>query len=402
MALWKRGNRYWTDVTVAGIRYREPLRTSDRREALSREKSRIVELSTRAPDPRRIRAAYASLSVRLAIEAYAMDRRAQVSPRMIAYWKENARPLEGFFGTKKLRDFTIDDLNAYQRHRVDAGRAPKTVNGELAVLRQVLRHARVWHRFEQDYRALKNTKQPVGQALTDEEQQRLFDAAKSKPSWRLAYVAAVLSFFCGLRACEVKGLRWKDIDWHRNRLSVRRSKTPAGWRDPSLNKVCLTALGDLFGSARELGLAESHHFIFPWHGKSKQLDPQRPMASWRSAWRSIRKAAGLGTIRFHDGRHTALTRLAEAGQPDWVIQAQMGHVSPAMMKTYSHVRRLALDAAAKILEPPVSLDPTEVTSQNRSQSDRLESEIQQIASEFGSSGWTRTSNPPVNSRMLCH
>ena len=53
------------------------------------------------------------------------------------------------------------------------------------------------------------------------------------------------------------------------------------------------------------------------------------MESWRSAWRSLREAAGLKHVRFRDGRHTALTRLCEAGQPDWVIQAQMGHVSPS-------------------------------------------------------------------------
>ena len=56
-------------------------------------------------------------------------------------------------------------------------------------------------------------------------------------------------------------------------------------------------------------------------------------------------------MRFHDGRHTALTRLAEKGVPDWVIRAQFGHVSPAMMAVYSHVRRKALDDAAKALEP---------------------------------------------------
>ena len=79
------------------------------------------------------------------------------------------------------------------------------------------------------------------------------------------------------------------------------------------------------------------------------------MTSWRSAWRSLRKAAGLDRVRFHDGRHTALTRLAEKGQPDWVIQAQMGHVSPAMMRTYSHIRRKALDEAAAALEPSFKL-----------------------------------------------
>lgn len=55
------------------------------------------------------------------------------------------------------------------------------------------------------------------------------------------------------------------------------------------------------------------------------------------------------------GRHTALTRLAEKGQPDWVIQAQMGHVSPAMMRTYSHIRRKALDEAVAALEPSFKL-----------------------------------------------
>jgi integrase len=74
------------------------------------------------------------------------------------------------------------------------------------------------------------------------------------------------------------------------------------------------------------------------------------MTSWRTAWRNIRKAAGLTHVRFHDGRHTAITTLAEKGLPDWVIQAQVGHVAPEMMKTYSHIRREALNQAAAALE----------------------------------------------------
>ena len=108
-------------------------------------------------------------------------------------------------------------------------------------------------------------------------------------------------------------------------------------------------------------------------------------------------AAGLPQIRFHDGRHTALTRLAENGQPDWVIQAQLGHISPAMMRTYSHIRRKALDKAAAALEPSFELEGTEVTSQSTSQSVASEGETNENPKEIGSSGWTRTSNPPVNS-----
>ena len=242
---------------------------------------------------------------------------------MVAYWKENAKPLAQFFGATKLRNVRPDQIAAYQNARLDAGRAPKTVNGELSVLRQVLRHARLWYRFEEDYKTIKNTRPPVGQALTDDDQRKLFDAAKSHPEWMFAYLATALSFFIGLRACGIKGLQWKHVDWLQRRLQVRRSKTPAGWRDPSLNTACEMALAELHVRANAIGFAEPEHFVFPWHGRDKKIDPTRPMASWRSAWRSLRKAAGLEHVRFHDGRHTALTRLAEAGQPDWV------HSSPA-------------------------------------------------------------------------
>ena len=100
------------------------------------------------------------------------------------------------------------------------------------MLRQLLKHGKLWYRFTDDYKALKNTKPPAGQALTDDDQARLFAMAKSNPSWYFAYVAATLDFFCGLRACEIKGLQWKHISWQDRRLSVRRSKTPGGMARP--------------------------------------------------------------------------------------------------------------------------------------------------------------------------
>jgi hypothetical protein len=132
------------------------------------------------------------------------------------------------------------------------------------------------------------------------------------------------------------------------------------------------------------------------------------MRSWRTAWRSIRKAAGLTDVRFHDGRHTAITTLAEKGLPDWVIQAQVGHVAPQMMKTYSHIRREALNHAAAALEPaaapkpPTPSTPPEapvegVMSQPMSQNADPKGRVIVFPKKSGSSGWTRTSNPPVNS-----
>jgi len=83
---------------------------------------------------------------------------------------------------------------------------------------------------------------------------------------------AVLAFYCGLRTCEIKGLKWKHVDWMNGLLQVRRSKTPAGWRDPSLNKACTMALQELHAKALQLGFAEPQHYLFPWHGPAKKIN----------------------------------------------------------------------------------------------------------------------------------
>ena len=44
MALWKRGRNWWADATVNGQRYRESLKTTDRREARNREKELVKRI----------------------------------------------------------------------------------------------------------------------------------------------------------------------------------------------------------------------------------------------------------------------------------------------------------------------------------------------------------------------
>jgi hypothetical protein len=48
-------------------------------------------------------------------------------------------------------------------------------------------------------------------------------------------------------------------------------------------------------------------------------------------------------------------------------------------------------------EPPEEVPPEEATSQVTSQSDDVTEETVEFPKENGSSGWIRTSNPPVNS-----
>ncbi len=353
---------YYLDVSINGVQHRESLGTSDWREARRLARERSKQLEQRPPDPAKRSKSYGSMDVQTALTAYAAERRAQVSARMCAYWKEQIPALSGFFKDLKLRSILPVHISEYQNARLDAGKAPKTINGEVSVLRQLLKHARLWYRFKEDYKPVPNSKPPVGRALTEDEQARLFEVAQTRTDWMIAHAAATLAFYCGARACELRALKWKDVDLIAGLLDIRRSKTRAGWRTPTLNQTCKSALANLYRAAKEINAADPEHYVFPSHKGGRKIDPTKPITSWRTAWRSIRKKAArndqneviypaLDTVRFHDGRHTAITTLAEKGLPDWVIQAQVGHVDAEMMKTYSHIRRRALDEAAAALEP---------------------------------------------------
>src|SRR5215470_15566296 len=143
-------------------------------------------------------------------------------------------------------------------------------------------------------------------------------------------------------------------------LTIRRSKTTAGERVVPLTDVAVSALGRLRRRAEGFGSVEPSHYVlaafvpkFKFSGKRVTdysvtgFDPTRHLNSWRSAWRTLTKKAGLPGFRFHDLRHCAITQLAENGASDSTIMAIAGHVNRRMLERYSHVR---MEAKRKAME----------------------------------------------------
>ena len=84
--------------------------------------------------------------------------------------------------------------------------------------------------------------------------------------------------------------------------------------------------------------------------------PTRRRPSDRGRWRGPRKVAGV-QCRFHDLRHTCITRLLERGVPLPVVASLMGW-SPAttarMAKRYAHFGDSAQRRAMETLDPPAA------------------------------------------------
>lgn len=196
--------------------------------------------------------------------------------------------------------------------------------------------------------------------LTEEEKQRLLQTAETRPEWEAAYLAAILCLNTTVRGCELKELQWSDADLFAKTLTIRKSKTAAGERVVPLTDVALSAFGRLRRRAEAFGTVKATHYVFAAvapkfdfkgdglaDGEITGFDPTKHQKSWRSAWRTLTKKAGLPSFRFHDLRHCAITQFAESGTSDSTIMAIAGHVSRRMRERYSHVR---MEAKRKALE----------------------------------------------------
>ena len=260
-----------------------------------------------------------------------------------------------------LWDIAHGDIASYQQQRLREGAQGKTVNIEVGVLRQIMKHHDLWMPLAGKVKALR-IREGVGRALTPEEEGRLLaECAKTDSG---CYTAAVLALNTAMRRDEIRQLPWIQVDLFERKLTVGKSKTPEGTgRMIPLNLSAVKALAD-WGS--RFPNRQPEHFIFP-RCEHKQVDPLRHTKGWRTAWRTATRSiecpkcgrrqrpadacrnpeckadirglkSSLAGLRFHDLRHTCVTKLAESQASEQTIMSIAGHVSRRMLEHYSHIR----------------------------------------------------------------
>jgi integrase len=259
-------------------------------------------------------------------------------------------------GSMLLCDIGAREIAAYQARRKAEGASARTLNKELQVLRQILKRYKLWPALQGE---VKFEREPasIGKALMPEEESALLAATERNP---VLHTVVTLALNTAMRKNEMRTLRWGQIDLFQRTLTVGRSKTEgSSGRVIPLNSVAHAALVRWAGRFPE---AQPEHYVFPACEDARldcprpavsKIDPSRPIRSWRTAWRHALKDAGLG-IRFHDLRHTCITKLAEGQASEQTIMAIAGHLSRAMLEHYSHIRmaakRAALEGIAKVSE----------------------------------------------------
>jgi len=246
---------------------------------------------------------------------------------------------------------------------------------EVSCLARILRRAKRWHLIADEIRPL-SERRDIGRVLTPEQKSKLMKTALSKPEWQVARLAMTLALNTTMRAGEIRGLQWQDIDPKEPVITVRKSKTEAGQGLIPLNRDAWRTILELGERTKRLvgGSLRPSWYVFPHAEGNSQPDPTQPMHSWRTAWRRLTQEAGLRGLRFHDLRHHAITELAESSTSEQTIMSIAGHVSARMLAHYSHVRLKAKRDALALLSdgPEAEGHVTDVTNASPAAEDELQ------------------------------
>jgi len=401
MSLYKRGDVWWYKFHFAGQEIRESSKSTSKTLAVNAERARRRELETswNQIKPRKLPPLFCTASQDW------LKSRTGIAPATERSYRLAISQLTKDFGKQLLCDISGENIAEFQGRRRRNGVSNRTINLEIGVLRAILRRYRMWEALAQDIDFLKEAPSP-GRALSAEEETRLLSAA-SKSRCRSLYPVILLAINTGMRANEIRLLTWEQVNFLAKSLVVGKSKTTEGTgRVIPLNlraMAVLTYWRGLFPNA------QPKHFVFPtekygFAGNDRKscsyaIDPSAPMQRWKVGWESARRAAKV-SCRFHDLRHTFISRLAESQASDSTVMALAGHVSRSMMERYSHIR---MEAKRRAVDDLSGIEFEPGWAQNRAQFSLSEkSDEAKSLKTSGEPGRTRTCNPLIKSQLLYH
>lgn len=359
MGLFRRGRTWWYEFIFNGVRIRESSKLQNKDLARKVEKARRDAMALGSAG---VQQAPRPMLFVDAADAFLIDREPHWSEKTQEMHANSLRHLKAsHFKKLLLQEVQPEHISRYQGKRRKEKASPKSVNLEVGLVRLILKKHKRWAAIADEVEMLRTPKD-VGRELSDDETHRLLTAIQASVS-RSLYPAFIMSTHTGLRNKELRLLKWRQVDLINGSVTVGESKTEGG--SGRLVPLSETALGALKDWRAKFPDAQPDHYVFPsesyglmgkegtFGGKVApyQTFPDRPIGSWKSAWKSAKKAAGV-KCRWHDMRHTAVSRVAAGGATDGTLQDIFGWMSPDMIKRYSHVRLSAKRKAVAVLDGP--------------------------------------------------
>ena len=341
----KGSNVYVMDFMLHGQRIRETTGMTSITRARKVEDKRKQALRDGAAG---IRKAGSPRLLSVAAVEWQETKQAAWSPKMGEIAANSMGHLLPVLGKKLLVDIDASDVARYQKTRLAENASPRSVNIEVAMLRQIMRKSGMWERIRPDVVMLKE-RDDVGRALTQEEE------------------IVLLHESGGSRQRAVETLRFWSQQFP--------ARQPRHYVFP-LEKCRCGGNEETFGFTGEV---------------LYETDPSQPIGDVKEAWEGAKKRTrrhcpsfktgrlveraergegyvcegwrtetdvlpvGLTSVRFHDLRHTAVSRMIAAGIPLPIIAKIVGWSAGTMAKMaarYGHFQMEGLRGAVETISSP--------------------------------------------------
>jgi integrase len=302
------------------------------------------------------------VSVREYATRWLRARKAETSAGTHIRYSHVVGKLLAFLGAaadRGLDEITRDQVAAFRDTHL-AVSAATTVNADMMTIRSIFRTAR------RDGLLLEDPAESVKPAkirsrferrpFTIDELRSVIEVADDE--WR-----SLIKFglYTGQRLGDVAAITWAQIDLSRDQIRLTVRKTGKQLLIPiaaPLHEHLLSLAGGSGDNPR--AAVHPQAFATAQNGRVSTLsgqfsallvaaglrDPQSYRAV-RGVGRSGRRVAS--ELSFHSLRHTAVSLMKDAGVPDAVVMALVGHNSAAMSHHYTHVGKEALAKAARSL-----------------------------------------------------
>jgi integrase len=257
------------------------------------------------------------------------------------YRKMATKYLLPAFGSFALTDVTDVAIKRFYKGLRKEGYAPATISLLHVILSGIFKSAEdadlVLRNPMRKVKAPEKTK-PNPVAMTGDEAQKFLDTASSRPEgfmFRFAY-------FLGARPCEYLALKWSDLEWKAQRVTIQRSlklrkggdwyttppKTKKSVRSIALTSALVKDLEDHRRQQLEMRLKAGaawadHGFIF-----TDEVGEPLKIYTVRKLHKRICAEAELpATFSLKVSRHSCASALMNDGVPLKMISDRLGHSS---------------------------------------------------------------------------
>jgi integrase len=237
----------------------------------------------------------------------------------------------------------------------------RTANLDMIRLRNVLKSAidDGYLRELPKIKMLEEAPPPKRELVTPAEFDRLLDVARNDCKKNGEQLADYLRFlaFSGAREQEALRIKWKDVDFERERVTIGADQLTKNWesRTVEFNPQLGALLREMHGRR-----APDCSWLFP---SPRRRGRDEHAMSFRESLKIARKAAGLEWVGFHDLRHYFCSVCVMAGIDFMTIAAWLGHKDGGILvgKVYGHLLDEHRSKAAKQVHfglAVVESDPT--------------------------------------------